>query len=88
MRLIEEFVSAVTGVLTGSVTARANEIAHDAERRLTRLAVLAVLGVTGFVYVSIALVHILRAHFGLAMQWGYLIIGLILIIAALAYSKR
>lgn len=88
MVLIEEFVSAVTGVLTGSVTARASEMAHEAERRLTRLAILAVLGVTGFVYVSIALVHILREHFGLAVEWGYLVIGLILIVAALAYSKR
>jgi hypothetical protein len=88
MHIIEEFVSTVTGVLSGSVATRANEMVHDAEERLTRLAVLAVLGVTGFIYVSIALIHILRLHFSLAIEWGYLIIGLVLIVAALAYSKR
>lgn len=87
-QLLEGFFSAIAGAFTGTVSARANELAHDAEKRLSKLALIGVLGATGFVYVTISLVHILRAHFGLAMQWSYLIIGLVLIIAALAYSKR
>lgn len=87
-QILEGFFSAIAGALTGSVTMRANEIAHDAEKRLSRLAFIALLGVTGFVYVTIAFINILRVHFGLAVQWSYLIVGLLLIIAALAYSKR
>lgn len=87
-QLLEGFFSSIAGALTGAVRVQADEIAHETEQRVTRLAFIGILGVTGFVYVTLALIHLLRTHFGLAMPWSYLIIGLLLIIAALAYSKR
>lgn len=87
-QIVEGFLSAVVGAFTGSVRAQAEEIAHDAERRISRLIVVAFLGVLGFVYCTIALVQLMTRYFSLATPWSFLIVGLLLSVVALAYSKR
>lgn len=87
VRVVEGFLTAVTGAFTGSVRAQAEALAEDAEKRIARLMVVAFLGILGFVYATVALIEFLTAYF-IPAPWSYLIVGLLLIVAALAYSKR
>ena len=88
VRVVEGFLSALTGALTGSVRVQAEAFAEDAEKRIARLMVVSFLGILGFVYATVALIRFLTVYFSLATPWSYLIVGLLLIVAALAYSKR
>lgn len=88
VRVLEGFLSAVTGALTGSVQAQAEAFAEDAEKRIARLIVVAFLGSLGFIYATIALIRLFSEYFSLATPWSYLIVSLLLIVAALVYSKR
>lgn len=91
MEIVDKIVSsAVLGNLKKTakdLLKEAQKTAYLTERKIIENLATAVFLLLGIIFVAISLVMFINKQFNLESQWGYLIMGLIIIIIALVFKQ-
>lgn len=71
-----------------NITHRIQDIAYHTEKKILDNLLAAVIMIIGIIMITLAAAFFITDYFSLSRYWGFLIVGLVLVIISLIYKRR